>query len=227
MSPRMESSSVLKRPSDSNSALFSVTPRDRLVYASGTVRSSASNNAPYIEWKSAGGREGTHRTHTYPDTRATRTAYMHGSSDETQRDVELGGAARINSHSPVARHIHGKLWILWQSAGKCVALMDQRKMSFGRATWLICFLLPKEDDHLWDEAGNGSRLAADKACLPVGQISIVPNWPSIQRCSMMPRNTHRKKKRKRNAQCKKKKKSLHGEAIWQSKEREQRLREMK
>lgn len=49
MSPRMVSSSVLKRPSDSNSVLFSVTPRDRLVYASGTVRSSASNNAPYIE----------------------------------------------------------------------------------------------------------------------------------------------------------------------------------
>lgn len=56
-----------------------------------------------------GGREGTHRTHTYPDTRATRTASMHGSSDEMQRDVELGGAAHINSHSPVARHIHGKL----------------------------------------------------------------------------------------------------------------------
>lgn len=47
--PLTESSSVLKRPSDSNSALFSVTPRDRLVYASGTVRSTASNNAPYID----------------------------------------------------------------------------------------------------------------------------------------------------------------------------------
>lgn len=39
--PQMESSSVLKRPSDSSSALFSVTPRDRSVYASGTVRSAA------------------------------------------------------------------------------------------------------------------------------------------------------------------------------------------
>ena len=38
---------MLKRPSDSNSAPFSVMPRDRLVYASGTVRSTASNNAPY------------------------------------------------------------------------------------------------------------------------------------------------------------------------------------
>ncbi|TKS85792.1 Serine-rich coiled-coil domain-containing protein 2 [Collichthys lucidus] len=47
--PQTESSSVLKRPSDSNSALFSVTPRDRLVYASGTVRSTASNNAPYMD----------------------------------------------------------------------------------------------------------------------------------------------------------------------------------
>lgn len=44
--PRMESSSVLKRSSDSDSALFSVTPRDRSVYASGGVRSTASNNAP-------------------------------------------------------------------------------------------------------------------------------------------------------------------------------------
>lgn len=47
--PRPESISVLKRPCDSGAALFSVTPCDRSLYASGTVRSTASNNAPYID----------------------------------------------------------------------------------------------------------------------------------------------------------------------------------
>lgn len=65
----MESSSVLKRPSDSDSALFSVTPRDRLVYASGTVRSTASNNPPYID------RE-RDTSHTYT---SGHTSYMDGS----------------------------------------------------------------------------------------------------------------------------------------------------
>lgn len=64
--PWTESSSVLKRPSDSNSALSSVTPRDRLVYASGSVRSTASNNAPYIDRE-----RHTHRTHTHPNTSYT------------------------------------------------------------------------------------------------------------------------------------------------------------
>lgn len=61
--PRTGRSSVLKRPSDSNSALSSVTPRDRSVYAPGTVRSTASNNAPYTERERE--REGgTHTSHT-------------------------------------------------------------------------------------------------------------------------------------------------------------------
>lgn len=55
--PWTESSSVLKRPSDSSSALSSVTPRDRLVYASGSVRSTASNNAPYKDRVRQSGRE--------------------------------------------------------------------------------------------------------------------------------------------------------------------------
>lgn len=95
--PRTESSSVLKRPSDSNSALFSVTPRDRLVYASGTVRSTASNNAPYIDRE----REGHSHTHIHirTDTQATWT-HMQRNSDETQRDTKLGGNADISSHFP-------------------------------------------------------------------------------------------------------------------------------
>lgn len=48
---------MLKRPSDSSSALSSVTPRDRLVYASGSVRSTASNNAPYKDRVRQSGRE--------------------------------------------------------------------------------------------------------------------------------------------------------------------------
>lgn len=99
--PRLESSSVLKRPSDSNSALFSVTPRDRLVYASGTVRSTASNNAPYIDRK----RERHIRTQTHPDTQATWTAHMHRNSDKTQRDTELRGNTYISSHIAVANFI--------------------------------------------------------------------------------------------------------------------------
>lgn len=59
--PWTESSSVLKRPSDSSSALSSVTPRDRLVYASGSVRSTASNNAPYKDRV----RQGERETHTW------------------------------------------------------------------------------------------------------------------------------------------------------------------
>lgn len=62
--PWTESSSVLKRPSDSSSALSSVTPRDRLVYASGSVRSTASNNAPYIDRVRQRGRERDTHTHT-------------------------------------------------------------------------------------------------------------------------------------------------------------------
>lgn len=76
--PRMESSSVLKRPSDSNSALFSVTPRDRLVYASGAVRSTASNNAPYIdrERERETSHTPTHHTYTHLYTRATSTGTL-------------------------------------------------------------------------------------------------------------------------------------------------------
>lgn len=79
---RLESSSVLKRPSDSNSALFSVTRRDRLVYASGTVRSTAPSNAAYTA-------RVTETAHTHPDSPATQAAHMQSSTDQTQRDVEL------------------------------------------------------------------------------------------------------------------------------------------
>lgn len=137
-------------------------------------------------------REGGDTSHTYISGHTSDADGLH--ARELWRNAKRRGTRRGRVHQfslPGSQtHTRKTLWILWQSAGKCVALMDQRKMSFGRATWLICFLLPKEDDHLWDEAGNGSRLAADKACLPVGQISIVPNWPSIQRCSVTPRNTH-------------------------------------
>ena len=103
--PRTESSSVLKRPSDSDSALFSVTPRDRLVYASGTVRSTASNNAPYIDRVRQRERERHSHTHIHirTDTQATWT-HMHRNSDETQRDTKLGGNAFISSHFPVKPH---------------------------------------------------------------------------------------------------------------------------
>lgn len=87
--PRTESSSVLKRPSDSNSALFSVTPRDRLVYASGTVRSTASNNAPYIDRVRQGGRErDTHihiRTPSYMDAHA-QELWQNSKRHETLRE---------------------------------------------------------------------------------------------------------------------------------------------
>lgn len=86
----MESSSVLKRPSDSNSALFSVTPRDRLVCASGPIRSTAPTNAAYIDRE-----EGRHGTQTHPDSQATRTAHMHRNAEPTQRDVELRGNSYI------------------------------------------------------------------------------------------------------------------------------------
>lgn len=112
---RMESSSVLKRPSDSDSAFLSVTPCDRLVYASGTVRSTASNNAPYIDRE----RE-THRTHTHPDTQATWTAHMHRNSDKTQRDTKLRGNTYISSHFPVASFIYTNSL---NSITKCVCVV--------------------------------------------------------------------------------------------------------
>lgn len=90
---------MLKRPSDSNSALFSVTPRDRLVYPSGTVRSTASNNAPYIDGVRQEERESdiqTYNTHTHPDRQDTLT---HKHSDKTQRDTKL------SSHFLVAKQM--------------------------------------------------------------------------------------------------------------------------
>lgn len=106
---RMESSSVLKRPSDSNSALVSVTPRDHLVYASGSVRSTASNNAPYMdrvrrkqrEWKRE--RERRHGTHTHPDVPAIWTAHMrlwrNSKRHETQRELLPGSLPHIHAHT--------------------------------------------------------------------------------------------------------------------------------
>lgn len=88
---------MLKRPSDSNSALFSVTPRDRFVYASGTVRSTEYNNAPYIDGVRREERESdtqTYNTHTHPDTKDTLT---HKNSDKSQRDTTL------SSHFLVAK----------------------------------------------------------------------------------------------------------------------------
>lgn len=58
--PQTERSSVLKRPSDSSSAASSVTPRDRVVSAAGTVRSTAPRKAPYT----AGARRRRTRPHT-------------------------------------------------------------------------------------------------------------------------------------------------------------------
>lgn len=90
--PRPESSSVLKRPSDSNSALSSVTPRDRLVDASGAVRSTASNNAPYMDGvrrRESDTRK--HHMHTHPDTRRYIDAF-----DTAQRDTQLGGNAHTH-----------------------------------------------------------------------------------------------------------------------------------
>lgn len=84
---------MLKRPSDSNSALFSVMRRDRLVYASGTVRSTAPSNAAYTA-------RVTETAHTHPDSPATQTAHMQSSTDQTQRDVELRGDAYFGSHFP-------------------------------------------------------------------------------------------------------------------------------
>lgn len=99
--PRTESSSVLKRPSDSNSALFSVTPRDRLVYASGTVRSTASNNAPYIDRVRQKERERERHAHTHPDTqRHGRTCTGILTKLKETRNSE--GNAHISSHFPVA-----------------------------------------------------------------------------------------------------------------------------
>lgn len=90
--PHMESSSVLKRPSDSNSALFSVTLRDRLVYASGTVRSAASSNAPYVD------RE--RETHTSGHT------CRHRKSDKTQRDTNSEGAHSHTFFGATQVHSH-------------------------------------------------------------------------------------------------------------------------
>lgn len=84
-------------------------PRDCLVYASGTVRSTASNNAPYKDGvrqreKRRGERE-RHRAHIRSDTQATRKAHMHRNSDETQRDTEPKGNTYTTSHFPVAGYI--------------------------------------------------------------------------------------------------------------------------
>lgn len=104
---RSEGSSVLKRPSDSNSAPFSVTRRDRLVYASGTVRSTAPSNA-------ASTARVTETAHTHPDSPATQTAHMQSSTDQTQRDAELRGDADFASHFPF-------------NSG-CVALVDLTRL---------------------------------------------------------------------------------------------------
>lgn len=83
--PWTESSSVLKRPSDSSSALSSVTPRDRLVYASGSVRSTASNNAPYKDRVRQSVRE--RETHTHELYRRTCTGTL-AELEETRNSEE-------------------------------------------------------------------------------------------------------------------------------------------
>lgn len=74
---------MLKRPSDSSSALSSVTPRDRLVYASGSVRSTASNNAPYKDRVRQRGRE----RHTHELYRRTCTGTL-AELEETRNSEE-------------------------------------------------------------------------------------------------------------------------------------------
>lgn len=113
--PRTESSSVLKRPSDSNSALFSVTPRDHLVYASGTVRSTASNNAPYIDRV----RQRERDTHTDTPHAYTsgHTSYIGAHAQELWRNSKRRETQKEHTHIrsgfPVAKqaHLH-TLWLL-------------------------------------------------------------------------------------------------------------------
>lgn len=135
---------MLKRPSDSNSALFSVTRRDRLVYASGTVRSTAPSNAAYTARVTE-----TAHTHTHPDSPATQTAHMQSSTDQTQRDVELGGDADLASHFPF-------------NSG-CVALVDLTR------------LLMYQNRHLWSRLER-VELVIDKQVHPLG-CSNVPKHP--------------------------------------------------
>lgn len=104
--PQTESSSVLKRPSDSNSALFSVTPRDRLVYASGTVRSTASNNAPYIDRVRQ--RELHSRTHNiYRHTYTTAQTQITNTHTHTSR--QLYKCTFIHTNNKVHKSL---VWVL-------------------------------------------------------------------------------------------------------------------
>lgn len=101
--PRTESSSVLKRPSDSDSALFSVTPRDHLVYASGSVRSTASNNAPYIDReRETHTHTNTHTSHIYT---SGHTSYI-DAQELKLKETRNSEATHISSHFPVATQVH-------------------------------------------------------------------------------------------------------------------------
>lgn len=95
---------MLKRPSDSNSALFSVTRRDRLVYASGTVRSTAPSNAAYT-------------------ARVTETAHTHTSGLTSDTDSSHAEQHRPNSKRRGTRR---------RRRPRLTLPVQQRLCSFGR-----------------------------------------------------------------------------------------------
>lgn len=136
--PQTESSSVLKRPSDSNSALFSVTPRDRLVYASGTVRSTASNNAPYMDrvrqWR---GRRYRNMAHTHIPTHSlmearTREHWQNWKRQETLREVTHQFSL---SSSDECTYIHARFVCVVLVAHTVRVHIAQKKMAVSRLPW--------------------------------------------------------------------------------------------
>lgn len=141
--PRMESSSVLKRPSDSNSALFSVTPRDHLVYASGSVRSTASNNAPYIDGRVWQSEKHTHTSsHAYPSGHKSYKAehvqklWQNPKWHQTQR-------VHTHTHSHIVRLNRD---IFESSVTKCIKVCcgSSNKMSSQGTRWSILSAVPKK-----------------------------------------------------------------------------------